>query len=119
MSRSKNGAPGDEPAAAPTVAEGSANGPSGAPEPGADTQPKRRRGNRGGRRHKKPAVSAETAQTQTETQTQTRRKPSSPRDAYASDRGRAQRSPHGAVDPGSRRRRRRGAPGRRLTGGAA
>ncbi len=83
MSTSKKGAPGDEPAAAPTMAEGSANAPSGAPEPGGETQPKRRRGNRGGRRHKKPAATAEAAQTQTPTQATTQAQTSSPRDAYA------------------------------------
>ena len=105
MSTSKKGAPGDEPVAAPTMAEGSANAPSGAPEPGAETQPKRRRGNRGGRRHKKPAASAEIAQIQTETQTQTpaqtQAKASSPRDAYASTGGGLSDLPTAPLIPGA------------------
>jgi ribonuclease G len=56
----KNGAPGEEPAA--PVAPESAAKESGADAPAADAQPKRRRGNRGGRRHKKPATETAAAE---------------------------------------------------------
>ena len=64
MSTPKKGAPGEEPAAAPGAQDG-------APEvnettgPGGEGASRRRRGNRGGRRHKRPAA-AETGQAQAE-----------------------------------------------------
>jgi ribonuclease G len=85
VTRSKKGAPGEQSAAAPAASEGAASEASQAPEPGGETQPKRRRGSRGGRRHKKPgAPAAETAAVSTDdAQAQT----SSPRDGYASSGG--------------------------------
>jgi ribonuclease G len=74
VARRKNGAPGDEPTAEPAAPEGAAP-EAGAQTPAGDDQPKRRRGSRGGRRHKKPAVA--------ESQPQT----SSPRDGYATAAG--------------------------------
>ncbi|HTX68642.1 MAG TPA: Rne/Rng family ribonuclease [Thermoleophilia bacterium] len=75
MARSKKGAPGDQPGAAPAVPESAAPG-AGADLPGGESQPKRRRGSRGGRRHKKPAGEAPAAAAPAQT-------PSSPRDGYA------------------------------------
>ncbi len=81
MATSKNGAPGEEPAAAPVAPESAAEG-AGADAPAGDTQPKRRRGNRGGRRHKKPAPEAASAQRPGEQPAQAT-SASSPRDGYA------------------------------------
>ena len=55
MSTPKNGAPGEEPAAAPGAQDGApdVNETTGSAGEGA---PRRRRGNRGGRRHKRPAA---------------------------------------------------------------
>jgi ribonuclease G len=73
VSGSKKGAPGDEPAAAPAVPEGATNEGAGASAPEGETHPRRRRGGRGGRRHKKPVAAPETGGPQA----------SSPRDGYA------------------------------------
>jgi ribonuclease G len=78
VSTEKNGAPGDKPATAPDAQSGAAD----ARETGggdAEATPRRRRGNRGGRRHKKtPAAAApvETAPAPAQA--------SSPRDGYTS-----------------------------------
>ena len=88
MARSNNGAPGEEPAAAPVVPESTAQ-EAGADAPAGDTQPKRRRGNRGGRRHKKPATEAAVAQQPAELPDQpaVQSSGSSPRDGYSSGSG--------------------------------
>jgi ribonuclease G len=74
VSRPNKGAPGEEPGAAPAVSESAANEGAGASAPAGDAQPKRRRGSRGGRRHKKPTVAAPEAEVS---------RSSSPRDGYA------------------------------------
>jgi ribonuclease G len=85
VTRSKKGAPGEEPAAAPAASEGAASEATRTPESGGETQPKRRRGSRGGRRHKKPAaVQTETAAAPAD---DVRPQTSSPRDGYASASG--------------------------------
>ena len=65
MSTPKKGAPGEEPAAAPSAQDGApdVNDTTGAP---GEAAPRRRRGNRGGRRHKRPAATPETGQGQTD-----------------------------------------------------
>ena len=76
MNRSTKGAPGDEPAAAPAVPESPVSEGAGTSEPAGATQPKRRRGSRGGRRHRKPATAAPDPGLS---------RSSSPRDGYAAD----------------------------------
>jgi ribonuclease G len=81
VSTPKKGAPGDQPAPAPDAQ-------SGAPdvketEAAGDATPRRRRGNRGGRRHKKPsAAPVEAGQTQAAERGTAQ--PSSPKDGYTS-----------------------------------
>ena len=85
MSTPKKGAPGDQPGPAPDAQ-------SGAPdvsetEGGAgEATPRRRRGNRGGRRHKKPVAAAAPAESAGEPPAETtgQARTSSPRDGYAS-----------------------------------
>ncbi len=79
MSTPKKGAPGDQPATAP----GAQNGASESTDPtstAGEGAPRRRRGNRGGRRHKRPAAAPETGQTQAEELSQG----STPRQGYTS-----------------------------------
>jgi ribonuclease G len=73
VSGSKKGAPGDEPAAAPAMPQSATNESAGTGTPEGEPQPRRRRGGRGGRRHKKPVAAPETGGPQI----------SSPRDGYA------------------------------------
>ena len=92
MSKSKQGAPGEEPAAAPVASEGATKEAAGGDAPAGDAQPKRRRGSRGGRRHKKPAAAAaasEQAQTRPAAATAEtgQAQGSSPRDGYAAPAG--------------------------------
>jgi len=92
VSNSKQGAPGEEPAAAP-VASGGASKESAGDAPAGDAQPKRRRGSRGGRRHKKPAAAAaandqvQTKPAPAEAETTRPAQGSSPRDGYAAPAG--------------------------------
>jgi ribonuclease G len=73
VTRSKKGAPGDEPAPPPAT-ERAASDALDANAPKGETQAKRRRGSRGGRRHKKPAVAVPEG---------SEARVSSPRDGYA------------------------------------
>ncbi len=83
MSTPKKGAPGDEPAAAP----GAQSGASEAADPtnaAGEGTPRRRRGNRGGRRHKRPAAATpETGQAQAQAGQAPPQGPT-PRDGYTS-----------------------------------
>jgi ribonuclease G len=81
VSTPKKDAPGDQPAPAPGAQSGARDVKE--TEAAGDATPRRRRGNRGGRRHKKPsAAPAETGQSQAvEPGTA---QPSSPRDGYTS-----------------------------------
>jgi ribonuclease G len=73
----KKGAPGDQPAAAPAEKDGGTSVPAaGEGKTFDDAAPKRRRGNRGGRRHKRPAVVPSTLSAETTAG-------SSPRDGYS------------------------------------
>ncbi len=66
MSTPKKGAPGEEPAAAPGAQDGAPDVTDASGQT-AEGAPRRRRGNRGGRRHKRPApATGETAQSQPE-----------------------------------------------------
>ena len=77
MNAPKKGAPGDKPAAAPADKDGGASVPAaGEGKTPDDAAPKRRRGNRGGRRHKRPAAVPATPAAETAAG-------SSPRDGYA------------------------------------
>jgi len=80
VSTSKKGAPGDEPTAAPAVPESAGTDAGAADAPAAESQPKRRRGSRGGRRHKKPGAPAPEAVAPAEAASP---KASTPRDGYA------------------------------------
>ena len=75
MSPSKKGAPGEKPAA-PAEKGGGASAPAAGESKASDeSAPRRRRGNRGGRRHKRPAAAATTPAVETPAG-------SSPRDGY-------------------------------------
>ena len=92
MSKSKQGAPGEEPAAAPVASDGATRKRPVEMLPAGDAQPKRRRGSRGGRRHKKPAAAAAASeQVQTKPAAATgqtgQAQGSSPRDGYAAPAG--------------------------------
>ena len=86
MTTPKKGAPGEEPTAAPGAQDGApdvtdATGPAG------EGAPRRRRGNRGGRRHKRPAATtpeAGQAQAQPQAQTPEQAQASTPRAGYTS-----------------------------------
>ena len=77
MNAQKKGAPGDKPASTPTDKAGNASVPAGGEgKTSDDAAPKRRRGSRGGRRHKRPAAAPATPVAETAAG-------SSPRDGYA------------------------------------
>jgi len=79
VNTSKKGAPGDEPAAAPATPSG---GTPDATEAG-DSPARRRRGNRGGRRHKKPAAAEQVQAQESAPAEPPKVQESTPRDGYA------------------------------------